>query len=226
MTLSSSSSMSDEGRRRGGAGATRRAFLAAAAASVAFPWGAAGASAPDDDARALVSALIDEALTVLDGADSEALREAEFRRLLNAYFDLPVIARLVLGAHWRSATDEQRRLFSRAFEDHLVKVYVSRLGAYGGEEVAVRDAAPRNDTHTVVKAEVVRAGEPPIAIDWLVRRTGAEFHVIDLALEGVSMLTTKRSEFRSIIDNEGLDSLIARLEALNAAGEEERPRDS
>ena len=226
MTRSSSSSRNDNGRSDRRAGATRRAFLAAAAALAGLSLGGAGASSPDDDAGALVSSLIDEALAVLDGNDAEALREAEFRRLLNAYFDLPVIARLVLGSHWRSATDEQRRLFSEAFEDHLVKVYVSRLGAYGGEEVALRNTAPRNDTHTVVSVEVLRADEPPIAIDWLVRRTGSEFHVIDLALEGVSMLTTKRSEFRSIIDAEGLDSLIARLEALNAAAEDEQPRES
>ena len=216
MTRSISSSRSD--RRP-----AWRGFLAAVALA-ALPWAGAGASAPDDDAGALVSSLIVEALDVLDGEDTEARREAEFRRLLNEYFDLPVIVRLVLGSHWRAATDEQRLAFSEAFEDHLVKVYVSRLGGYGGEEVAVRNASARNDTHTVVSVEVLRADEPPIAIDWLVRRNGSEFHVIDLALEGVSMLTTKRSEFRSIVDSEGLDSLIARLRALNAA--EEPPRDS
>ena len=63
-------------------------------------------------------------------------------------------------------------------------------------------------------------GEPPLRVDWRVRETDYGLKVIDVAAEGVSMLTTKRSEFASVVAREGVDALIGKLEDLNVEIEE------
>lgn len=199
--------------------ARRRLILGgfAAVAGAAFPGVGRRVRAAPDDAGAYVASLIDRALKMLRSASkSEERREAEFHLLVNEYFDLPMIARLVLGRYWRMATAEQKQAFSSVFEVHIVKVYASQLAAYDDEEVVVRNVAARTERDTIVATEVWRHAKPPIAIDWLVRRSESGYRVIDVAAEGVSMLTTKRSEFAAVIEREGLEGLIVRLRRFNA----------
>ena len=202
-------------------GVTRRRFaggLAALACAAAAPGGLASQDAVEDGAAAHVAALIDRALAMLKAPPGDPARsDAAFRRLLDDYFDLPTIARLVLGRHWRAAAPEQRESFSQAFEEHIVRVYTSRLRSYGGEEAAIRGAAARTGRDAVVAMEVRRPEGPPLRLDWLVRRAESQYRVIDVAAQGVSLLTTKREEFNAVVARVGLDGLIAQLQALNAA---------
>ncbi len=88
--------------------------------------------------------------------------------------------------------------------------------------MAIRNVAPRSDHDTIVGTEVRRrSSDPPLQLDWLVRESNGIYKVIDVAAEGISMMTTKRSEFSSVILREGLDALIERLRELNAENVEE-----
>ncbi|HEX9647525.1 MAG TPA: ABC transporter substrate-binding protein [Alphaproteobacteria bacterium] len=201
----------------------RRALLAAAiGASLALIAGPASmpARAAPDEAAGFVRVLIDHAIEVLRLPSNEkAQREAGFRDLLVSNFDLPLITRLVVGRYWRQASEDQQREFASAFEAHIVKVYTSQLGAYEDEHVEIRNVIARTDRDTIVTTDVIRQSDPPLRIDWLVRDDGGGgYKVIDVAAEGVSMMTTKRSEFSSVIAREGLDGLIGRLKDLNARG--------
>ena len=202
-------------------GITRRGFaggLAALAYAAAARGGRASSDAAEDGAAAHVAALIDRALAMLKAPPGDPARsDAAFRRLLDDYFDLPSIARLVLGRHWRAATPKQRESFSRAFEEHIVRVYTSRLRSYNGEEAEIRDTTARTERDAVVAMEVRRPEGPPLRLDWLVRYAESRYRVIDVAAQGVSLLTTKREEFNAVVARVGLDGLIAQLRELNAA---------
>ena len=141
--------------------------------------------------------------------------------MLLSYFDLPLITRLVIGRYWRKVNEEQKQAFATVFEQHIVRVYTSQLGVYRDEKVEVRNVAARTDKDTIVGTEVMRESDPPLRIDWLVRESDGQYRIIDVAAEGVSMMTTKRSEFSSVIAREGMDGLIEQLKALNARGETE-----
>ncbi len=180
-----------------------------------IPSGVAAASPVG--AKDFVEGLIGQAITVLRiPIEQRSVREDGFRSLLHRHFDLPLITRLVVGRHWRKATEDQKKAFTVVFEEHIVKVYTSQLGIYEDEKVEIRNVAPRTEKDTIVRTEVVRSADPPLRLDWLVREHDGSYKIIDVAAEGVSMMTTKRSEFSSVIAREGLDGLISRLEELNA----------
>ena len=181
--------------------------------------GIGSARATPDGAEAFVRSLVEDAISVLQiPADQKADREAGFRQILLSYFDVPLITRLVVGRYWRKANDAQKQAFSTVFEQHIIKVYTSQLGVYRDERVEVRNVAARTDKDTIVGTEVMRNADPPLRIDWLVRESDGQYRIIDVAAEGVSMMTTKRSEFSSVIARDGMDGLIEQLEALNARG--------
>ncbi len=174
-------------------------------------------SASPDGAAHFIEGLIDEAIAVLRiPVEERVSRESQFRTLLQDKFDVPLITRLVVGRHWRRATDAQKQAFMLVFEEHIVKIYTSQLGVYNEEIVAIRNVASRTERDTIVGTEVMRSSDAPLQLDWLVREEAGAYRVIDIAAEGVSLMTTKRSEFSSVIQRDGLDGLIEKLRVLNA----------
>ncbi|MEE2694040.1 MAG: ABC transporter substrate-binding protein [Pseudomonadota bacterium] len=179
------------------------------------------ASAETEQAK-FITSLINKAVTILElPIENRADREAGFRNLVRHDFDMPTIVRLVLGRHWRTATTGQRKRFANAFLTHLISVYSDRLNMYDGQILEIEKSAPLTDKDTVVFTHISREGALPLRLDWRVRQTGTGLKVIDIATEGVSMVTTKRSEFTSLVAREGVEALIARLENMHTKSSED-----
>jgi len=183
----------------------RRFVQVLAILSVGF-WlaGAVQANAVSD-ASGHVRKLGDQAITALGKAKTmgEAEKEAEFRRLIKEGFDLPLIARFVLGVHWRRATDEEKSEYGRLFEDYVIRTYANRLTSYNDERFEIQTSKPDDDKDVIVSSLIHRPDGAPIKIDWRVRVASGNPKIIDVIVEGASMAISQRSEFSSIIQNNG-----------------------
>ncbi|GIX21771.1 MAG: hypothetical protein KatS3mg121_0554 [Gammaproteobacteria bacterium] len=180
---------------------------------------APAADPPPTDPQALVQSVTERVLATLrSGAvagDEAALRE-KVRELILPHLDFVAMSKLVLGKHWRRATAEQREAFVAAFRRLLVDTYESALTKYRDEEVVFLPFRPGRDPERLaeVRCEIRRAGGPPIPIVYSLRFKPEDgWKVYDIAIEGVSLVTNYRSSFSQEIDRNGLDALIARLEA-------------
>ncbi len=197
-----------------------RPFLLALVLATTFAFSATAQQA-HADAEKFIASLGDRALQVLVvDSQSEAEREDAFRGLLSEGFDLRLIGRYALGRYWRRATAEQRSEYAKLFEDFIVDTYVARLGEYSGETLKVVSSRA-DDQDTIVHSEIVRDGRPPIRVDWRVRNGEDQLKIIDVVVEGVSMLLTQRDEFASVIQRSGgnVEGLLARLRDKNSDGE-------
>ena len=197
-----------------------RPFFLALVLATTFSIGAVAQKA-QADTEEFIASLGDRALQVLVvDSQSETERENAFRELLSEGFDLRLIGRYALGRYWRRATAEQRSEYAKLFEDFIVETYVARLGEYSGETLTVVSSRP-DDQDTIVTSEIVREGRQPIRVDWRVRRGEGEPKIIDVVVEGVSMLLTQRDEFASVIQRSGgnVEGLLARLREKSGAAE-------
>ena len=169
--------------------------------AAAAPSTQAGAS---DEAAQFVRGFGDEAIAMLsDPALSPVERDREFRHLLTEGFHLEVIARFVLGRHWRRANEAERTEFGRLFEDYLVAAYARQLGNYAGEKLTVMVGRPQSDRIALVDSRITRAQGEPVQVQWRLRRDGEGWKIIDVVVEGVSMAVTYRSEFSAVISSHG-----------------------
>ncbi len=157
--------------------------------------------------------------TITDDSTPTTEKEQSFRRMFNEAFDPEELTKFVLGRHWRTATDAQRKEFRQLFEDLTVKTYSSRFSQYSGEQFVVKDSkpAPEGDEHFVPSA-IERPNGPPLRIDWRVRRNGDGWRITDIIVEGVSMALTYRQEYASFIQkNDGkVQALIDRMKSKAA----------
>ncbi len=196
---------------------TRRSFLAPAAALgvwlAVFPTTPGFAQAKATSAKAtsatdpaiFVNGMIQQGLAILrDKQMPEDLRERQFSVMLHKNFDIPRIARFVLGRYWSTASDEDSNTFNGLFEQWIVRTYSARFKEYGGENIKVTGSRPENDTSFVVQSQLIHPdGSPPADVNWHVNKEPDGLKVIDVEVEGVSMALTERDEFSAVIQRAG-----------------------
>ena len=137
------------------------------------------------DPAALISELGNRALEVLGKNVGSTERAARFRQLFREDFDVPAIARFVLGRYWRTATEAEQQEFVRLFEDYIALAYANRLGRIQRRDVQGDRAAARMATASLVTSEIIRPnGAPPAKVDWRVTRADGAYKITDVDRRG------------------------------------------
>jgi phospholipid transport system substrate-binding protein len=157
------------------------------------------------DARQFINKLVNNALQVLaDTKTDENSREQQFASLLRNNFDIPRIARFVLGRYWTSASEPDRQRFISLYRDFVIKSYASEFSEYRGETVKVTNVRAEGGDVSIVNSEIVHPnGNPPVRVSWRVHHDGDDYKIIDVDVEGVSMMLAQREEFTSVIQRNG-----------------------
>jgi len=164
-------------------------------------------------ARDFVETIAERTTDILSSDRALAERRAEIKRILRTAFDLDYIGRLVLGPTYRTLSDSQRAAYDRAFEEYVLETYSRRIDEYGGEELAITGAEPAGSRDVKVMSRITGTDQgEPVMVAWRVREREAGPKIIDVEIEGVSMAISQRSEFASVVDQRGVDGLIAMLE--------------
>ena len=193
--------------------------LALAACALAALLAAAPApAAPVDDARAVVRKTVDEALAVLrDRKRPEASRRSEVERIAYTHFDFDTISRLVLARNWPKLSPAQQQDFITEFKRHLTLTYWKTLDDYRDRDVQITGARQEKNGDVTVRSQTEGERSEPIRIDYRLRSSAGGFRVIDVVIEGVSLVQNFRAQTQEIVAKDGIDSLIAKLRERNDA---------
>ena len=162
------------------------------------------------------------ALMQSDGAGTD--RSAAVTELLRATHDLPYIARIVLGRHWRELSPDQQAEFITQFEALSVANYTARFRHYGGERFEVADEQTVSEEEHNVRSVLTTAKGETHEFVYTLRRDGETWRVVNIVVDGVSDLALKRAEYGRLMDAGGFPGLLAELtrqtERLRARADE------
>ncbi|WGF86230.1 MlaC/ttg2D family ABC transporter substrate-binding protein [Marinivivus vitaminiproducens] len=196
-----------------GPGLHRRGLLkttAALALLLALP-GVARAAPSADQAASFIRSLADDLLKLLTSNLSGAELRKEISGLIVRATNVDLIGRLVLGRYVRTATPQQLQEYQQLFADYVLRSTVDRLQQYDGNTYEVTGARGVTDTDALVDTAITRTGSAPLRVVWRLRETEGRFAVIDVVVEGISLVVTQRDEFASVIQRNGFDGLLAQL---------------
>ena len=167
------------------------------------------------DASGFVAGLGSQAIHIMKDAElSAADRQQRFGALMNENFDLPKIARIVLGRYWEGTSDIERQQFTNAFADYTTRIYSTRFADYSAESFRVIKQRAESETMTVVNTEITRlATGQSINVDWSVEKTLTGYKVTDISAGGASLARAQREEFSSAVQRSGgsVSNLIQQL---------------
>tara|TARA_B100000674_G_C37766150_1_gene880287 strand:+ start:402 stop:1004 length:603 start_codon:yes stop_codon:yes gene_type:complete len=148
-----------------------------------------------------------EKVSNVDITDTQ--REVNFRKLYLASFDNYYISRFVLGRYWKTLDKSVQKQFVNSFNNYIVATYAPKFKGWEGTFKAV-DSQIENNYYNV-KMNVINKEGPKMQMMWkLYVNKNNKFKILDVNLEGVSMLVTQRAEFLSVIKNhpQGVNGLI------------------
>jgi len=146
-------------------------------------------------------------------AKDPAKLDALVANVLLPNFDTEYAARLVLGQTWRTATPEQRKRFVDAFYHSLLQNYGSALADFTADKLKVFPSkVSPGDDHATVRTEIKRDRGDRIAVNYVLRKTPEGWKAYDVNIDGISYVKSYREDFGSQIAQQGIDSVIARLE--------------
>jgi len=166
-----------------------------------------------EDAGAFANELGHKALAVITNKSSS---KEEVRSKLETLFeqnvDIDWIGKFVLGRYWRDATDEQKEKYLANYKTFLISHYTSNFSEFSNVNFQVTKTVPEERGGYTVTMRIKRPNAEDLVVDYTIRKKeGDGLRVYDIVVEGVSMITTQRSEFASVASQKGIDYLIDQL---------------
>ncbi len=138
--------------------------------------------------------------------------------LILPVIDLQSMGKLILGKHWKTASDEQREQFIEQFKSMLIRTYAKSVADFGHAKVTVfpPQGEQQGKRHRV-KSNLDTGSGTPLQVDYVFRRKDDSWKVFDLVVDGLSLIKNFRTSFSQEISETSLDALIARLASTNAS---------
>ena len=144
---------------------------------------------------------------------SESERIVNFRNLYLDSFDNYYISRFVLGRYWKRLDSNMRKQFVESFNDYIVFTYAPKFKGWEGTFEAT-DSLLENNYYNV-KMNVLNKDGPTLKFMWKIYLDkNKKFKILDVNIDGVSMLVTQRAEFMSVIKNNP-KGVVGLIEAMN-----------
>ena len=166
-----------------------------------------------------VTSFADSAISILSNDSlSDAERTSSFTELVMSSIDLNLISKFVLSKAWKNASDEQKEEYLIAFKDYFVNSYANKLDQYTGEKVDVIGSQEAGK-YVIVESNIIREGTDTLKINlkWRLLNKDNQIKIIDLNIEGISLVIAQREEFQSFLSNNDydLDKLIEKIVSVS-----------
>jgi len=175
-----------------------------------FPQIASAGEATDVVAR-LQSAL----LSTMKNADRLGF-EGRYRQLepvVIASHDLPFIARIAVGRHWRTLSEKQKERMISVFRRLSIASYAGRFDSYKGKKfkIGIEKPLPRGRGR-MVESQLIKPDGDKVQFTYLLHQVKNQWRIVNIIVDGVSDLALKRAEYNSLLNREGFQALIAKIE--------------
>jgi phospholipid transport system substrate-binding protein len=149
------------------------------------------------------------------GDKRKALQLAEQKIL--PLVDFEEATKLATGRAWNTATPEQREQLVTSFRSMLVRIYSNAIDVYRGQTMRTLPVKLQpNATEATVRNQYIKEGQPPVPVEYSMKKTAEGWKIYDIAVEGVSLVQTYRAEFENITRTSGIEGLIKKLKERTA----------
>ncbi len=125
--------------------------------------------------------------------------------------DLTKIARIVVGKEGEKLSEPQQQKLVDVFSQFSIASYAHNFKDYAGESFVFDSEEETTRGGVVVHSHLVIPGDKPVKFDYMLKEKGNSWRIINIIANGVSDLALKRSEYTTILQREGFDALITKI---------------
>lgn len=167
--------------------------------------------ADEAGARAYVDSIGQQVISIIGEQNiSNEEKQGRLREIFTDNIDFDWVGKFVLGKHWRTASPDQQQRYLANYKNFVIANYTSKFKQYSGQTYKIRSVTNLGEGDYILKMSIQDPNpkKPDILLDYKVREEAGAYRIFDIVVEGVSLITTQRSEFDSVVSRKGLDALI------------------
>ncbi len=189
----------------------KRYLLTAFAVAMLFFATHAYAAGPQEALKAnidkVIAILTDPALK---SEQSKDVKIDKIRSITDRMFDWTELARRSLGPDWRKLNEKQQNDFTTLYKKLLEKVYMDQVLSYAGEKIVYDSVDKQGDDKAEVRTSIATSSKK-IPVNYRLLLENSEWRIYDVVIEGVSLVSNYRSQFRNILSGGSFEDLMKKL---------------
>jgi phospholipid transport system substrate-binding protein len=171
------------------------------------------AGAPMDRVQSAVAGVIGiVSRPDMKGSVHLVARRNALRNVAEGFFDFREMATSALGTHRLTPTESEAAEFLALFTDLLERCYLTSIENYAGERVLYLGETIVDDFATV-RSKIVTTRGAEISVDYRLRKSGAGWSAVDVALENLSLVANYRHQINSVLRTGSFSTLLERMRA-------------
>lgn len=172
------------------------------------------ASAPTDELKTSIDSML-EILRDKDLAqpDKKKERRSRITALIRDRFDFREMAKRSLARNWNKRSAEEKKEFVAVFSDLLQSSYIGKIEGYTDERITYdKEELKKGGKYGVVSTTIITK-DVNIPIDYKLILKNDKWWVYDVVVEGVSFVSTYRSQYNKVIKKESYAKLIEKMKS-------------
>lgn len=174
------------------------------------------AFADDATCKAFATTMIKRVVDIFhDAKQSEQQKRQSLSVVFQDAVDTDWIGRFVLGRFWREATSQQQAAYLKSYRIYITNSYVSKFKDEDGmsvDDITLTSITPKDANEFDAKTLIKRHGDDDAQVNYLLDNSSGKCKVHDIQVEGVSLLTSQRSEFTTLAGSSGVNRVIEALQ--------------
>ena len=164
------------------------------------------------EAEKVLKGKLESVIVVLEKKDmDQQVKEKEIVEIVTPIFNFSLMSKLTLGKkHWPGLTKDQQEKFTKLFTQRLKDSYLDKMLLYTDEKIEYE--APVQVGKKVQIPTILTSKDNKISMRYKLYKSKQGWRIYDIEIQGVSLISTYRSQFDEILRKKTVDDLLAKLE--------------
>ena len=143
------------------------------------------------------------------GDANRKTRRSKLYDIIEPHFDFSEMAKRSLGAHWNTIDSTQQKEFVDLFSKLLARTYLDKIEGIKKDIVKFKGEQVEGG-RAIVKTTVENKGDI-FPIDYKLLKRDSGWHVYDVVIENIGLVSNYRNEFSGIIRKDKFTGLLEKL---------------
>ena len=162
--------------------------------------------------KELLESKIEAAIAVLQKKDlDQQEKNKQIIEIVSPLFDFPLMAKLSLGRkYWPDLVNEKQQRFIELFTKRMKASYLDKLTLYTDEKVIFK--TPVQEKRKIKIPTDLISKNNTISMLYKLHESTNSWLIYDIEIQGVSIISTYRSQFDQVLSKGTIDELLIKLE--------------
>ena len=164
------------------------------------------------EAKELLKGKLEQVISVLEKKElNKETKKKEIVEIVTPMFNFSLMSKLTLGKkHWPGLNKDQKKKFVELFTKRLKDSYLDKMLLYTDEKIEYKASVQVGKKVQI--PTILTSKENKITMLYKLYKSKQGWKIYDIEIQGVSLISTYRSQFDEILRNKTVDDLIAKLE--------------